>query len=125
MISSQFKIKKQSFPTVMRGQSIQGLFFRVIITPTTNTHPSIAVVIAKKYAKHVIIRNSIKRSVFKVVYKLLSKIPHTSIVFLMVKQIPRDINQSNQEYQRNLNEKITLETHQLLEQIIKKYAGNS
>lgn len=125
MISSQFKIKKQAFPTVMKGLSIQGLFFRVIITPTNNIYPNIAVVIAKKYAKHAVIRNSLKRSVFRVTYTLLPKLPHTSIVFLMVKQIPRGVTQSNREYQRNLNEKITLETHYLLKQIIKKYAGNS
>ena len=125
MIASQYKIPKHAFPAVMKGPSIQGSFFRVITTPLSGIHPNIAVVIAKKYAKHAVIRNSLKRSVFRTIYPLLSKLPHISVVLFMVKQIPRDVTQSNREYQRNLNEKITLETHQLLKQIIKKYAGNS
>jgi ribonuclease P protein component len=124
MIASRYKIPKQAFPIVMRGPSITGSFFRVIITPSVDDQ-KIAVVIAKKQAKLAVTRNFVKRMVFRGVHPILTLLPKKSIVFLLTRKIIFDPNYSTCKNHQHIHELLEQDIQQLIQTIIKRHGNHS
>jgi ribonuclease P protein component len=119
MIASRYKIQKNQFPTVLRGKSIQGNLFKVIITQNTQQETRIGVVIAKKYTKNAVLRNFLKRSVFINIQPFISQLPKKNIIFLMIRPCEKkakDISQKN--YRKNIHKEVSREIAHLVRQII-------
>ncbi len=88
MIGSANRIKKQSFPGVLRGKSVLGLYFKAILTDLGDKNTQIGVVLPKKYAKTAVLRNLIRRTVYGQTVPYLDKIPYKNIAFLLQKAFP-------------------------------------
>lgn len=120
MIKSRFKIEKNLFPSVMRGVSVSGVYFRVIITEPDQEYPRIGVIIAKKYIKLAVTRNKIKRTIFRIISNHFSQLPHKNFIFLMTQKIPKEAEKTT-DYGKRLVFLIQNDTEQIINKIVKKY----
>ena len=104
----------------MKGIPVIGIYFRAILTQSTNKHTNIGVVISKKHAKLAIIRNTIKRTTFRVSSQMFLKLPQINIVFLMTKNIPRNL-ETTALYKKRISKIIEKDITTIITTIIQKY----
>lgn len=110
MIPKKNKVPKQAFPGVMKGKQFPGAMVTVIITQSISgntTHG--AVIIAKKYAKKAVMRNLIKRIMFREIQKNMDTLPKKTLVFMVKKAVTQD---SLQHFHKEVQHQIsTVSTH--------------
>ena len=119
MIPSKFRIPKSAFPGVLKGTTINSMFFRVIISSHGSNHPKIAAVTSKKHAQTAVIRNRVRRTIYRVAQQKMAKLPLKSIVVMLISPVRPTISNKKQ-----LFTKISTDIDQLFDVIIKKYGHN-
>lgn len=123
MIKKEFRIPKKYFPTVLKGPSIQGTYFRVVVSsPILDADFKSAVTISKKYAKKSVYRNLIRRTIYRVIRENTEKIPKKTLVFIMCRSLP--FGNSVLERQ-NAQQELLKDIGYIIDQLSKKYAKNT
>ncbi len=116
MIPAKNRIPKKLFPGVMHGLSIPGRFFRVIISRSTPTTFAVAVVASKKHAPTAVLRNRLRRTVYRIADHHKSDLPNQNIVFLLTTPIKTLKTQKEAIFSE-----IKQDIDQLFQKIVKKY----
>lgn len=122
MIKKEFRVSKKHFPAVLKGPSINGTYFRVIVSPSISNNPfNCGVILSKKYVKKAATRNLIRRSVFRIISQYSTVLPKKTYIFNIIKQIP--IEKGVLSYQNTYIE-LEKDIKNIIDQINKKYAKN-
>jgi ribonuclease P protein component len=107
----------------MKGPSLNGTYFRVTVSNSISDEKfNAAVVISKKYAKKSVIRNFIRRSIFRIISENSHILPKKTLIFSMIKQI--SFGNSVLERQKAQTD-LEKDINSIIDQISKKYAKNS
>lgn len=92
MIPKKNKISKKSFPQVMKGKQFPGGYISVTVSPSLSGNMShITVIIAKKYTKRSVMRNLVKRLIYREIQQKLPQLPYKTLVIMVKKPIHKDI----------------------------------
>lgn len=119
MIPRKNNIPKKYFPTVLKGGSLYGAYFRVVISDTIfDNKPHIAIIIAKKYAKLATERNFLKRAISSEIECFLEKLPQKTIVFMVQKPM---LYEKTTISRKNTTKELRKDVQNIIKQIIKKY----
>lgn len=120
MIKKEFRVSKKHFPAVMKGPSINGTYFRATISNSISDEKfNAAVIISKKHAKKSVMRNLIRRSIFRIINENSHILPKKTLIFSMIKQLP--FGNSVLERQKAQSD-LEKDINHIIDQINKKYA---